>query len=128
MGLAMTLFLVWLCSSGSSGSWVDELSEEVLNTVSTQLRKWTDVIQTLGMDADRLKQYIEIYKGNVEQLVTEMTEEMDMLQEKVVNDIRKLLEKSATLCKELDLQMPEYGQENLGLYKEKAILMEKVAE
>lgn len=109
-------------------SWGQSLVFEVNEITQVQLLKWAEIIEELGTESVDLDEYKNIVKSNVESLYKDMIEEVETMKAAIGSRIMHMLQKCEVLCKELSVEMPQYGKNNLSLYKEQALLAESIAE
>lgn len=82
----------------------------------------------LGLSESELEKRKQILVGSLAEVLDDYIQEVEEVQEKLSHEIQKLLQTSGRLCKELSIELPQYGKDNLGLYAEKELLKKKVAE
>lgn len=88
---------------------------------------WHNMVEKLSSNDDRITKWNDILKRNIEDVYNDIFADVSDNQEKLLNGIEQLLQRSEVLCKSLHIKMPNYGSDVLGLYEEQEILMNMIA-
>lgn len=106
--------------------WKKSFISEVKECSEFHLLKWAEIIEELGVESAVLQEYTRIIKSNVIGLYEDMIDEVINMKSAVGCIILQKLQECEALCKELSIQMPEYGKHNLSLYQEHNLLAENI--
>lgn len=108
--------------------WKELFILEAEKRIKTHLLKWAGIVEELGPESKTLEDYVQIVYSNIDGLCVEMIEEMENMKSAVGSRILEMLEKCDALCKELSIQIPEYGKNHLSLFEEQKLLAESIME
>ncbi|XP_017767918.1 PREDICTED: protein regulator of cytokinesis 1-like isoform X2 [Nicrophorus vespilloides] len=108
--------------------WQQTLIDDIHQITTSNVQAWGSIIQKLGIGETCLKEWTSTFKEEIQDVMGAIVEEVANKQLCLIEDIEKLLKQSELLCKQLSVQMPAFGVENLGLYNDKQALEDQVKE
>lgn len=109
-----------------STGWVHELVANVVAMAKKETLDWCATLRELGIDGTSREEWIHDYLDEIKVSFINVKHAAVSCQEQLIQSVEKLLEESESLCKQLHVNIPEFGSENLPLVEEKRVLETKV--
>lgn len=91
-----------------------------------EIRDFCSTIIKMGLEEQEKQDWLKIFKHHISDCLNDMRQDVTNLENKLLDNIEKLLAQSESLCKQLRIKMPDYGSKCLSLYKEEAYLQNMV--
>ncbi|XP_031350000.1 protein regulator of cytokinesis 1-like isoform X2 [Photinus pyralis] len=101
----------------------EQLLQNVTNISEEKTKKWWDVVVSMMGTNDVTVHWSQIFVKQVTELFDEMIDESIQKRLEMLNKIEVLLQKSSSLCKDLNIKLPSYGSQQLTLCEEQEYLL-----
>lgn len=129
-GKILTFFAIarFITACFSIPAWAEEFIEMINKECHTKLTDLCIKLEVFGLEPNELQKTKSSILNGINEVLDDYIQEVQDRQEHIANEIKSLLQRSEELCKELSISLPDYGKDNLGLFKERNLLKEKVEE
>lgn len=106
--------------------WVEDFKKNILQKSSEKISEWCNFVIKLGLDEEKQTEWLTIFETQITELYDDMIEDAANKQRELIENIEELLKKAVAYSKILEVNFPDYEEQQLGLYAVAELLKQEI--
>lgn len=109
-------------------AWVKDMLNTLGDKLTTTVISFAHTATKLSSNKKDIESWVQVFQEQFEENCEDLLNDIKHLEAETLNKVEKSLKRIQELCKMLQVEMPDLGNEKLSLYQEQHILKKHIAE